>query len=60
MGSPGICVVCGLIVDWGVIREEFTDTLTQVDYHGPDSLTENEQVVYEGMCCSRECFDTLD
>ena len=36
MGSPGRCVVCGLIVDWGVIREEFTDMLTQVDYHGPE------------------------
>jgi hypothetical protein len=54
------CVVCFFPVDWDVVKEDFEDLLNQVDCYGPDSLTENEQVVYEGMCCSQECFDKLD
>ena len=59
MGVKCTCVVCGELVDWDVIKEEFEDMLIQVDTHGPDSLTENEQVVWEGMCCSQKCFDKL-
>lgn len=53
------CVVCKGEVDWNIIKEEFEYLLNQVDTHGPDSLTENEQVVYEGSCCSQECFEKL-
>lgn len=56
----GKCVVCKQTVDWDVVCVTFWDMLNQVDYFGVDSLTENEQVVYEGMCCSQECFDKLD
>jgi hypothetical protein len=54
------CVVCGSPVDWDIVKEDFKDLLNQVDCHGPDSLTENEQVVYEGRCCSQKCFDKLN
>ncbi|MBW2647845.1 MAG: hypothetical protein JRE23_17080 [Deltaproteobacteria bacterium] len=60
MGTLNTCVVCVRPVDRGLVREEFADMLTQVDCHGVESLTEKEQVVYEYMCCSRECFDNLE
>ena len=60
MEVKGTCVVCGEFVDWGIIIDEFKDLLDQVDMYGPDSLTENEQVVWEGMCCSTVCYDELD
>jgi len=59
MGTSGVCVVCDETVDWSLVREDFADILGQVDMFGPDSLTEKEQVVYNAMCCSRECFENL-
>lgn len=54
------CVVCRGKVDWSEVKEEFSEILDQADTLGVDSLTENEQVVYEGSCCSRECYDKLE
>jgi len=56
----GKCVVCFGTPDWDTVKEEFEDLLNQVDMFGPDSLTDNEQSVYYGYICSRECFDKLD
>ena len=53
------CVACGDKVDWDFIKDQFSDMLAQVDYHGVDSLTENQQVVYEGRCCSYGCYLSL-
>jgi hypothetical protein len=49
------CAVCGNKVDWGLVK-----VLDQADHHGVDSLTENQQVVYLGKCCSIDCYIKLD
>jgi hypothetical protein len=54
------CVVCKGMVDWDLVKREFEDMFEQLDYHGIDSLTENEQVVLENRCCSIECFEEMD
>ena len=56
----GDCVVCGRRVDWSFVKEEFAELLKQADSYGVDSLTEAAQVVYEGKCCSTNCFLKLD
>jgi len=53
------CVVCGEPVDLKAVIEEFSHILKQAHYHGVDSLTEQEQIVYEGRCCSTLCFAEL-
>jgi hypothetical protein len=54
------CIVCGNKVDWDLVKEEFPELLDQVDHYGVDSLTENQQVIYLGKCCSANCYDKLD
>lgn len=54
-----VCVVCTNKVNWDIVKEEFPEILNQADTYGVDSLTEHEQVVYEGLCCSRKCYDKL-
>ena len=54
------CVVCKNPVDWGLVREDFEDMLEQVDRLGVESLTENQQVVYECKCCSFECYENMN
>ncbi len=49
------CIYCGKPVEWGVICDEFDDLLTQVDLLGVESLTEQEQLVYEGKLCV-DCY----
>lgn len=56
----GDCVVCGRRVDWSFVKEEFAELLEQADSHGVDSLTEAAQVVYEGKCCSTNCYLKLN
>lgn len=53
------CVVCGNQVEWNKVRETFLHILDQADQYGVDSLTEHEQVVYLGLCCSGECYSNL-
>ena len=57
------CVVCGCTVDWDYITEinedDHGELLMQVDQLGVDSLTEQEQVLYEGLVCSWKCYDKL-
>jgi hypothetical protein len=53
------CVVCKEAVDWDLVKEENGEMFAQVDCLGVESLTENEQVVYEGKCCSYACYDKL-
>ena len=50
------CAVCGNKVDWDLIKEEFSDVLTQADQWGVESLTEAKQMVYLGKCCSVNCY----
>jgi len=54
------CVVCHGKVDWALVREEFAELLDQADVHGVESLTEDQQVVYEGLCCSTNCYLSLN
>lgn len=54
------CVVCGNKVDWDLVKEEFPELLDQADHYGVDSLTESQQVVYLGKCCSINCYIELD
>lgn len=56
----GDCVVCGKRVDWSFVKEEFAELLEQADHYGVDSLTESAQVVYEGKCCSTNCYLKLE
>jgi len=55
-----VCVVCSNEVDRGLVKEEFADLFNQVDCYGVESLTEYEQVVYEGLCCSGDCYEELE
>jgi len=55
----GTCAVCKGNVEWVLVKEVFSDIFDQVNAHGVDSLTEHQQVVYEGMCCSEECYYKL-
>ena len=57
--KDGRCVVCKEKVDWDLVKEEFEDMFPQIDYWGVDSLTENQQVVYERKCCSYDCYEEL-
>ena len=50
------CVVCKNLVDWDVVKDEFPELFLQADALDIDSLTEQEQVVLEGNCCSLECY----
>ena len=56
----GDCVVCGRRVDWAFVKVEMAEILEQADRYGVDSLTEAQQVVYEGRCCSINCYIKLD
>ncbi|MDI6814396.1 MAG: hypothetical protein QMD10_12825 [Desulfitobacteriaceae bacterium] len=49
------CIYCSKPIEWGVICNEFDDLLDQVDQWGVDSLTEQEQLVYEGKLCI-DCY----
>ena len=53
------CVVCGGTVNWDYIPDDYGELLMQVDQHGVESLTEQEQVLYEGLVCSWECYHKL-
>lgn len=53
------CVICSKEVDWSKVKEEFGEMLDQVDHLGEDSLTDEQQTVYNGRCCSRDCYDQL-
>lgn len=53
-------VVCNKEVFWQKVKKDFEEILTQADTWGVDSLTENEQVVWEGLCCSHKCFNKLN
>jgi len=55
----GDCTVCGRRVDWTFVKSEFAEILEQVDRYGEESLTEAEQVVYLGKCCSVNCYTEL-
>lgn len=54
------CVVCGRIVDFTYVKGEFDYIFEQVDKFGVESLPEPAQVVYEGRCCSVNCFSKLE
>ena len=58
--KDGRCVVCKEMVDWDLVKEEFEDMFPQIDYWGVGSLTENQQVVYEGKCCSYACYENMN
>lgn len=53
------CVVCNNEVEWSKVSEEFSHILDRVDRYGECSLTEREQVVYNGQCCSKDCYNHL-
>lgn len=53
------CVVCENEVNWTHVREAFEAILDQADCTGVESLTEHQQVVYLGKCCSPECYERL-
>jgi len=54
------CVVCNREADWTKVKEAFESILDQADRYGVESLTEHQQVVYLGECCSPECYQALD
>ena len=53
------CVICGKDVDSDIVHEDFEGLFQQVDFHGMESATEQEQVVLEGSICSYGCFEKL-
>jgi len=56
----GDCAKCGRRVDWSFVKEEFDYIFEQSDSYGVESLTEAQQMVYEGRCCSINCYIKLD
>lgn len=54
-----VCKVCTEQIDSNAVNEEFEDLLKQADLYGPQSLTEHEQMVFEGKICSGTCFEQL-
>lgn len=54
-----VCKVCTEQIDSNAVNEEFEDLLKQADLHGTQSLTEHEQMVFEGKICSGTCFEQL-
>lgn len=53
------CKVCEKIINYKEVTEVFSEVFKRVDIFGLESLTEAEQVVVEGLCCSEECFYNL-
>lgn len=53
------CVVCKGDVDRSQVIEEFEHLFERADYYGIESLTEHEQVVVDGCCCSHNCYEKL-
>lgn len=53
------CLVCENEVDWTEVRVAFEAILDQADRFGAESLTERQQAVYLGKCCSPECYEHL-
>ena len=45
--------------NWNDIKDQFEDVLNQVDAYGVDSLTEQEQVLYENGVHA-DCFFELE
>jgi len=56
----GNCVVCKKAVDWELVKEEFEDLFSIADSRGVEALTEQQQVIYHGMCCSMSCYEGLN
>jgi len=56
----GNCVVCKKAVDWELVKEEFEDLFSVADSRGVEALTEQQQVIYHGMCCSMSCYEGLN
>lgn len=54
------CVVCKQEVKWKEVQEIFEHVFDQADHYGVESLTEHQQVIYHGMCCSDECYQRLE
>jgi hypothetical protein len=54
------CTVCGEKTDPTLVMEEFYEIFQQADGRGVESLTEQQQVVYEWHCCSMKCFEKLE
>jgi len=50
------CIICKQEVIWNDVVEEFESLFEQIDRHGVESLTEDQQLVYEGKICSYKCF----
>ena len=55
-----ICVICLEEVESDIVQEEMGYMFTQADALGNESLTEREQVVVEGRCCSFFCYEHLE
>ena len=58
-----LCPVCRNPIhpdeNWEDIKDQFGDMLNQVDFYGVDSLTEQEQVLYENGVHA-DCFYELE
>jgi len=54
------CVVCGKTVDWTWVKGEFGELFAQADASGKESLTEAQQAVLDGKCCSFNCYYKLE
>ncbi|WP_180953836.1 hypothetical protein [Bacillus sp. M6-12] len=50
------CIVCEEVVDHSNLLDEFEALFERVDHSGVESLIEKEQVVYEGLICSKKCY----
>jgi len=50
-----ICKKCGCRIKWKEILEEFNYLFERADYYGTESLTENEQMIFENKWCSK-CY----
>lgn len=53
------CIICKQEIKWEEVTNVFEHIFEQTDSYGMESLTEYQQVVVEGLCCSEECYENL-
>lgn len=53
------CIICQNEVDWNEVVRDFEHLIDRADRLGLESLTEYEQTVLEGKCCSKDCYRQL-
>lgn len=55
-----LCIICKQPVEASLVKENFPELFAQADALGINSLTEQQQIVVEFKCCSKECYGGME